>query len=89
MDSKFWTNRRVLVTGGSGFLGSHVLAALERRFCPHVSTATHEEFDLRRMADIERLFDRVGDGTATREFLYVEDAAEAILKPMKRGRRGA
>ena len=29
--TEFWTNRRVLVTGGNGFLGSAVLAGLAAR----------------------------------------------------------
>ena len=37
----FWTDKRVTVTGGAGFLGSYVLAGLRARgakdiFVPHI-----------------------------------------------------
>jgi GDP-L-fucose synthase len=43
---------RILVTGGTGFLGRHVVRALERRGCRHVFAPTHQECDLTREADI-------------------------------------
>lgn len=44
---------RILVTGGSGFLGRHVLEALARRGYAHVLAPTHAEFDLTREADVQ------------------------------------
>jgi GDP-L-fucose synthase len=43
---------RMLVTGGSGFLGRHVLAALSRRGYRHVVAPSHAEFDLTRESDV-------------------------------------
>lgn len=41
----FWKDKRILVTGGHGFLGSHLLARL-KELGANVSAPTHNEFDL-------------------------------------------
>lgn len=46
--------RRVMVTGGAGFLGSYVLEALEARGCRDVFVPRHAEFDLTNASDIDR-----------------------------------
>jgi GDP-L-fucose synthase len=51
--SEFWTNRRVLVTGGRGFLGRRVVHALERRGAA-VVRADHDRYDLRDLDAIRR-----------------------------------
>jgi GDP-L-fucose synthase len=43
--------KRVVVTGGAGFLGRHLVGRIENAFVPRI-----EEFDLTRWEDIERLF---------------------------------
>jgi GDP-L-fucose synthase len=44
----FWDKQRVLVTGGNGFLGQHVVGALERREPATIFSPTHQAYDLRR-----------------------------------------
>ena len=52
-----WDGRTVLVTGGAGFLGSHVVEQLRER-SPDVTVVVprSEEYDLREQAAVRRLF---------------------------------
>ena len=43
----FWKDKTVLVTGGNGFLGTHVVEELGRQGCTTIATPTIEEYDLR------------------------------------------
>lgn len=48
----------VVVTGGRGFLGSFVMEALARApWCARAVAVRMEEYDLRRKADVERMYD--------------------------------
>ncbi len=49
--------RRVVVTGGAGFLGSFVIESLQRRGVEHIFVPRSAEFDLRRPEAIRRMFD--------------------------------
>jgi GDP-L-fucose synthase len=53
--SDFWQSRKVLVTGGHGFLGRAVCAALAESGARNVITPTSSEADLRRRDDTEAL----------------------------------
>lgn len=51
----FWTRKRVLVTGGAGFLGTRIVASLvDRGALPFVPRS--KTFDLRERVDVVRLF---------------------------------
>ncbi len=45
----FWTGRKVLVTGGAGFLGSFVVERLRTVGCEQVFVPRHSDYDLRRL----------------------------------------
>ena len=47
MSDKFWWGKRVLVTGGSGFLGSHLLEEMGAQGIANVVAPTSREYDLR------------------------------------------
>ena len=50
-------NKKIVVTGGAGFLGSHLISRLEKMGCRDVFVPIFSEFDLTRIDAIERLFD--------------------------------
>lgn len=51
----FWQNKRVIVTGGAGFLGSPVVSKLRERGAAEVIVPRSAQYDLRRESDILRL----------------------------------
>jgi GDP-L-fucose synthase len=54
---EYWRTRRVLVTGGSGFLGSHVVELLRGLGAAEVFVPRREEFDLTEHGDVHRAMD--------------------------------
>ena len=50
------TQKRIVVTGGSGFLGQALCAALRQRGCEHLAVPTHQDYDLLDSHAVERLF---------------------------------
>lgn len=54
--ANFWSQQRVLVTGGNGFLGRHVVHELVARGAQDVFIPEHSTYDLRQEADVARLY---------------------------------
>jgi GDP-L-fucose synthase len=50
------SSKRILITGGTGFLGSNLVAALGRVGCKHLLVFHSSEYDLRNPAETARLF---------------------------------
>lgn len=54
-----WNNRRVVVTGGKGFLGHHVVEAIKRRSPEIVFSVESSEYDLRNVDAIRDLLQKM------------------------------
>src|SRR5437870_4562477 len=54
-DPGFWTGKPVTVTGGRGFLGSHVVRLLDSLGAA-VSTFSSSEYNLTKQADVARMY---------------------------------
>jgi len=57
MMSSFFRDRRVVVTGGAGFLGSYVIEGLQKRGCKNILVPKIEDYDLVNINDIVQMYE--------------------------------
>lgn len=52
----FWEDKRLIVTGGGGFLGRVVVEQLKLKGCKHIVVPRSAQYDLRKTAAIRKLY---------------------------------
>ena len=52
-------NKRICVTGGKGFLGSHLVQKFNEFGCEYVYVADIDKYDLRKLQDVKRAYDEI------------------------------
>jgi GDP-L-fucose synthase len=55
--SDFFKDRRIVVTGGAGFLGSYIIDGLQKRDCKNILVPKIEDYNLINLPDVIRMYD--------------------------------
>jgi GDP-L-fucose synthase len=76
MVDNFWQEKRVIVTGGAGFLGSFVIAKLKERGARDIFIPRIEDYDLTDRDSIKKLYDdTLGNGFDAKKVVVIHLAA--------------
>ncbi len=76
--SNFWANKRVIVTGGAGFLGSFVTQKLRQRGAAEVFIPRIEQYDLTDLTAIRRMYaDAAGTSAGSLQTVVIHLSALA------------
>ena len=52
----YWSQGRVLITGGHGFVGKTLAKMLKQHGCENLITPTHKEYDYTKIDDVKRMY---------------------------------
>ncbi len=75
MTENFWNNKRVVVTGGAGFLGSFVIQKLKAHGASDIFIPKIEDFNLVDRDDISRLYQQTLQGIDPANMIVIHLAA--------------
>lgn len=75
MTENYWQGKRVVVTGGAGFLGSFVTEKLKRHGAADIFIPRIEEYDLVNRDDIRRVLNRTLEGLDPKDMVIIHLAA--------------
>ncbi|MCL4273848.1 MAG: GDP-L-fucose synthase [Anaerolineales bacterium] len=75
MAENFWQNKRVVVTGGGGFLGSFVVEKLKERGATDIFIPRKKDYDLTQREAIERLYADALNGVDPKNVVVIHLAA--------------
>jgi len=73
----YWSNKRVIVTGGAGFLGSFIIEKLKEKGAAEIFIPLIEHYDLVEKPDIQRMYDNATLGKPSLETVVIHLAALA------------